>query len=334
MDLKKVFTDRNPFFEHAEMQLWVAVHEGRDVGRIAAIEDRSFNARQPIPTAYFGFFESIESVEVSAALFAAAERWSAQRGFVRIIGPMNPSSNDECGLLVQGFDRRPVFMMPYNPRYYLDLVAQAGFQKSKDLIAFDIDLRQTPMQRLERVAARYAKRQSDIHFRPVRRKTLRADLAKVKEIYNEAWDDNWGFVPMTDGEIDFMAERLKPMLAEGLVWLAETDEQPVGFLLAMPDFNEALQPLRGPVVERRIVSIPAVSAPLENARHRPRRGSGRERGLPQPRHRVRHAGRRTAHRVSARVHRVRSVLDSRRQLAGSPRDRTLRRPTVQDLPPL
>lgn len=245
MDLKKVFTDRNPFFEHAAMQLWVAVHEGRDVGRIAAIEDRSFNARQPVPTAYFGFFESIESVEVSAALFAAAEAWSAQRGLVRVIGPMNPSSNDECGLLVKGFDRRPVFMMPYNPRYYVDLVAHAGYQKSKDLIAFDIDLRQTPMERLERVAARYAKRQTDIHFRPVRRKTLRADLAKVKEIYNEAWDDNWGFVPMTDGEIDFMAERLKPMLAEGLVWLAETDEQPVGFLLAIPDFNEALEPLRG-----------------------------------------------------------------------------------------
>lgn len=245
MDLKKVFLDRNPFFEHASMQLWVAVREGRDVGRIAAIEDRSFNLRQPISSAYFGFFESIESVEVSDALFRAATRWATERGHVRLLGPMNPSSNDECGLLVEGFDREPVFMMPYNPRYYLDLVTRAGFQKSKDLIAFDIDLRQTPMQRLERVAARYAKRQSDIRFRPVRRKTLRADLAKVKEIYNEAWDDNWGFVPMTDGEIDFMAERLKPMLAEGLVWLAETEREPVGFLLAMPDFNESLKPLRG-----------------------------------------------------------------------------------------
>jgi GNAT superfamily N-acetyltransferase len=245
MDLKKVFTDRNPFFEHAEMQLWVAVHEGRDVGRIAGIEDRSFNARQPIPTAYFGFFESIESSEVSEALFQALSRWATQRRLIRIIGPMNPSGNDECGLLVQGFEFPPVFMMPYNPRYYLELMDRAGFQKSKDLVAFDIDLRKTPMQRLERVAARFAKRQSDILFRPVRRKTLRADLAKVKEIYNEAWDHNWGFVPMTDGEIDFMAERLKPMLAEGLVWLAETEQQPVGFLLAIPDFNQALKPLEG-----------------------------------------------------------------------------------------
>jgi GNAT superfamily N-acetyltransferase len=245
MDLKKVFTDRNPFFEHADMQLWVVVQDGRDVGRIAGIEDRSFNARQPVPTAYFGFFESIVAAEVSNALFQAAFNWAANRGLIRILGPMNPSGNDECGLLAQGFELRPVFMMPYNPRYYLDLVERAGFKKSKDLVAFDIDLKHTPIQRLERVAARFAKRQTDIHFRPVRRKTLRADLAKVKEIYNEAWDDNWGFVPMTDGEIDFMAERLKPMLAEGLVWLAETDQQPVGFLLAMPDFNEALEPLHG-----------------------------------------------------------------------------------------
>jgi hypothetical protein len=248
MDLKKVFTDRNPFFEHADLQLWVAVQNGRDVGRIAAIEDRSFNARQPIPTAYFGFFESLEAVEISEALFRAASLWATERGLVRMLGPMNPSGNDECGLLVQGFETPPVFMMPYNPRYYLQLMDRAGFQKSKDLFAFDIDLRQTPMKRLERVADRFAKRQTDIQLRPVRRKTLRADLTKVKEIYNEAWDDNWGFVPMTDGEIDFMAERLKPMLAEGLVWLAETDHQPVGFLLALPDFNEALKPLRGRLV--------------------------------------------------------------------------------------
>ncbi len=245
MDLKKVFTERNPFFEHADMKLWVAVSDGRDVGRIATIEDRAFNARQPIPTAYFGFFESLEAAEISNALFAVASEWAAERGLTRILGPMNPSGNDECGLLVQGFDSAPVFMMPYNPRYYMDLIEAAGFLKSKDLIAFDIDLKQTPMSRLERVAVRFAKRQAGVRLRPVRRKTLQADLAMVKEIYNEAWDDNWGFVPMTDGEIDFMAERLKPMVAEGLVWLAETAEEPVGFLLALPDFNEALQPLRG-----------------------------------------------------------------------------------------
>lgn len=245
MDMRKVFTDRNPFLKHAEIQLWVAAREGRDVGRIAAVEDRMFNARQALPTAYFGFFESKNDPDVSGALFRAASRWAVARGLIRMLGPMNPSSNDECGLLVEGFESSPVFMMPYNPAYYVGLVTGAGFQKSKDLFAFNIDLKKTPMQRLERVAARFAKRQSDIRFRPVRRRTLLADLAKVKEIYNEAWDDNWGFVPMTDGEIDFMAERLKPMLVEGLVWLAETERGPVGFLLALPDYNEALKPLRG-----------------------------------------------------------------------------------------
>jgi hypothetical protein len=248
MDLRKVFSDRNPFFQHADIQLWVAVRGGKDVGRIAAVEDRSFNARQAVPAAYFGFFESVNDPKVSGALFGAATSWATGRGLGRLLGPMNPSSNDECGLLVEGFESQPVFMMPYNPAYYAELVTGAGFRKSKDLLAFNIDLKQTPMQRLERVAARFARRQTDVHFRPVRRRTLLADLARVKEIYNEAWDDNWGFVPMTDGEIDFMAERLKPMLVEGLVWLAETEQEPVGFLLALPDYNEALKPLRGRLV--------------------------------------------------------------------------------------
>lgn len=245
MDLRKVFTDRNPFFQHADMQLWVAVSNGRDVGRIAAIEDHAFNARQAMPTAYFGFFEALPAPEISQALFRAVFDWAKRRNLTRLLGPMNPSSNDECGLLVQGFDKAPVFMMTYNPPYYIDLLEDAGFRKGKDLIAFDIDLDDSPMDRLQRVATRFAKRQNDIRFRPVRRRTLRADLAQIKEVYNEAWDDNWGFVPMTDGEIDFMAERLKPMLTEGLVWLAETDQGPVGFLLAIPDFNEAIKPLRG-----------------------------------------------------------------------------------------
>jgi GNAT superfamily N-acetyltransferase len=245
MDLQKVFRPANPFFAHADMQLWVATQNGRDVGRIAAIEDRLFNQRQSPTAAIFGFFEALEAPAISEALFGAVFAWARQRGLPRVLGPMNPSSNDECGLLVEGYDSSPVLMMPYNPRYYAERFAAAGFGKAKDLIAFHIDLKNSPMDRLQRVAARFASRQQEVTFRPIRRRTLVQDLAKVKEVYNEAWEQNWGFVPMTDQEIDFMAERLKPMLVEGLVWLAETAEQPVGFLLAAPDFNEALQPLRG-----------------------------------------------------------------------------------------
>jgi GNAT superfamily N-acetyltransferase len=245
MDLEKVFTDQNPFFEHAEMELWVATRAGRDVGRIAAIEDRLYNQRQEVPAAFFGFYEALPAPEISQALFHAVFQWARARGFTRVLGPMNPSSNDECGLLVKGYGCPPVFMMPYNPESYVAQVEAAGFRKAKDLLAFHIDLANSPTRRLARVGERLQKRQGDVTCRPIRRRTLNADLAKVKEVYNEAWEENWGFAPMTDGEIDFMADRLKMVLLEGLVWLAETPAEPVGFLLALPDFNQALKPLRG-----------------------------------------------------------------------------------------
>jgi GNAT superfamily N-acetyltransferase len=245
MDLEKVFTNENPFFQHAQMEMWVATRAGQDVGRIAAIEDRLFNERQEEQTAFFGFYEALEAPEISEALFRTVIEWARGRGFARLLGPMNPSSNDECGLLVKGYATEPVFMMPYNPEYYAARIETAGFRKAKDLLAFHIDLAYSPTDRLARVAERLQKRRGEVTFRPIRRRTLRADLAKVKEVYNDAWEDNWGFAPMTDAEIDFMAERLKLLLLEGLVWLAEIPSEPVGFLLALPDFNQAIKPLRG-----------------------------------------------------------------------------------------
>lgn len=244
-DLKKVFTDANPLFEHAEMQLWVARRDGADVGRIAAILDHQHNRVQRDAAAFFGFYECTNDAAVSAALFDAVFDWARARGLRRVLGPMNPTTNDECGLLVDGFDSPPLLMMTYNPRYYVDLVAAAGFCKAKDLVAFHLDLSEAPLERLSRIAEKTRKRNPDLTFRPILRKTLTADLGKVKEVYNAAWEDNWGFVPMTDPEIDFMAARLKPLLAEGLVWLVESPTEPVAFMLAIPDFNEALKPLRG-----------------------------------------------------------------------------------------
>ena len=245
MDMKLVFQDRNPLFEHADMDLWVARRDGRDVGRIAAIQDRFFNKRQSPDTGFFGFFESIEDGRVAEALFETVIQWTLARGLRRLLGPFNPTSNDECGLLVDGFDRPPVFMMPYNPRYYVPLLEGVGLRKAKDLIAFEINLSRSPMDRFEKVSSRFRKHDQGITFRPVRKRTLLDDLAQVKQVYNEAWEDNWGFVPMTDREIDFLAHRIKPLLLEGLVWLAEVGNEPIGFLLAVPDFNEALQPMKG-----------------------------------------------------------------------------------------
>jgi GNAT superfamily N-acetyltransferase len=255
MDLKKVFTDANPLFAHAEMQLWVARAGGKDVGRMAGIVDHHHNQAAKDHAAFFGFYEGVNEPGVSRQLFAAVADWARGKGLTRLLGPMNPTTNDECGLLIEGFDSSPVLMMTYNPRYYVEQFEAEGLRKAKDLLAFHIDLAGIPMERLRRIAAKIKRRDPHLALRPVRRKTLEQDLAKVKEIYNAAWQDNWGFVPMTDAEVDFMAERLKPLLMEGLIWLAETGSEPVGFLLAMPDYNVALKPLKGRVLTPKILGF-------------------------------------------------------------------------------
>jgi hypothetical protein len=252
MDLEKVFTDANPLFHHAKMQLWVASRNGEDVGRIAGIVDEHHNRTAKEPTAFFGFFESINDAAVSRRLFDVVFEWARKVGAKSIMGPMNPTTNDECGLLVDGFNSSPVFMMTYNPKYYLPLVEAEGFRTAKDLLAYHIDLKNIPMDRLNRIATKIKQRHPELKFRPIRKKTLAADLVKIKEVYNAAWQENWGFIPMTDKEMDFMAERLKPLLMEGLIWLAETATEPVGFLLALPDYNVAIKPLNGKLLTPKI----------------------------------------------------------------------------------
>jgi GNAT superfamily N-acetyltransferase len=192
---------------------------------------------------------------VAHPLFEAALRWAREQGCTRLLGPLNPSTNDEGGLLVNGFDSSPVFMMTYNPQYYEDLIAAEGFTKAKDLLAFFFDLANTPMDRFDRIASKFQKREPDISIVPIKRRNLAECLVKVKAVYNEAWSDNWGFVPMTDSEIEFMAERLKPLLTEGLAYVAETPTEPVGFLLALPDFNQAFKPLKGHVFTPKILGF-------------------------------------------------------------------------------
>jgi ribosomal protein S18 acetylase RimI-like enzyme len=255
MDLKKIFADANPLFDHAEMQLWIAERDGRDVGRIAGIVDRHFNQFHKDHAAFFGFFECVNDRTVSQKLFAAASDWSRSKGMQRILGPLNPTTNEECGLLVDGFDSPPVLMTTYNPPYYADLIAAEGFMKGKNLFAFAFDLANTPMERFERIAAKVSRRAPEITVVPVTRRNLEPALAQVKEIYNEAWQKNWGFVPMTDAEINFLAARLKPLLTEGLAYVASNAHEPVGFLLALPDFNQAIKPLKGRLLTPKLLGF-------------------------------------------------------------------------------
>ena len=244
-DVAKVFEDENPFFRHGEMQLFVARRDGRDVGRVAAIVDRNHNEFHGERVVFFGFFEAPDDPEVAKALLDAVELWGRERKMTLMRGPANPTLNDECGLLVEGYDSPPVLMMTYNPPYYARLLEGQGLAKSKDLLAFWFPLEEKPLARLSRVAERFRKRAEGVVVRNVSKGGLAKDLPKIREVYNDAWEKNWGFVPMTPEEMDFMAARLKPLLVEELVWLAEARRpdgslEPIAFMLMMPDYNVAI----------------------------------------------------------------------------------------------
>jgi hypothetical protein len=244
-DVAKVFQDENPFFRHGEMQLFVARRGGRDVARVAGILDRNHNELHGERVVFFGFFESPDDPEVARALVDAVAVWGRERKMTVLRGPTNPTLNDEVGLLVDGYDSPPVLMMTYNPRYYGPLLEGQGLVKAKDLLAFWFPLEEKPLERLSRVADRFRKRESHVNVRNVSKGGLAKDLPKIREVYNEAWEKNWGFVPMTPEEMDFMAARLKPLLVEELVWIAESPRpdgslEPIAFMLMLPDYNVAI----------------------------------------------------------------------------------------------
>ena len=252
-DRALVLGDDNPFWGHARVAFWVARSAGRDVGSIAGIVDEHHNSRHGEQTAFFGFFESLNDPAVSRLLFAAARSWASHLGMKRLLGPMNPSLNEECGLLVDGFDRPPALMMTYNPPYYARLYEDAGLVACKELLAYLVMLDAAQMDRLDRLAARATARMPGLRVRPIDTRNLARDLLKIQDVYNVAWQDNWGHVPMTTGEVDFMAKRLTPILDPEIALLAEVAEEPVGFLLAFPDYNEAIRHLRGRLFSPRLL---------------------------------------------------------------------------------
>ena len=235
---------KNPFWSHARRTLFLARRGGRVVGRVAAIADDEHNRVHGDRTAFFGFFECEDDPEAAKALFAAAE--TAARALLpgcdRLRGPVNPSMNDEVGFLLAGESEPgpPVLMMPWNPAYYLDLVASAGFAKEKDLVALLAPIDDRSFARLGRITDAVRRRNPGLTFRTIRMDRFPEELAKVKEVYNAAWERNWGFVPMTSEEIDAMAKKLKDLLYPPIVWFVESGERPVAFMLGMPDFNQVL----------------------------------------------------------------------------------------------
>jgi hypothetical protein len=233
----------NPFYLRADRELFLALRDGAVVGRIAAIENRAHNDFAADRLGFWGFFECIDDQRVADALFTAADAWLSGRGLSGMRGPMNPSTNYECGLLVEGFEQRPSFMTAWNPPYYDRLCTGAGLAKGKDLLAFWFD-GETTGYALPEFVARQAERAlagGRLTFRDLDPGRFDSEVAALWTIYNDAWERNWGFVPMAQGEFLHMAKDMKQLLDPRFAFMAELEGEPVGFMLALPDYNEVLR---------------------------------------------------------------------------------------------
>ncbi|MBA2271696.1 MAG: GNAT family N-acetyltransferase [Chthoniobacterales bacterium] len=243
---RKEFLDRDqhPFFRHGDAALFLAQRGGEIVGRIMASDDPHYNALHQSNVGCFGLFESIDDPAVASALFDRAADWLRARGRSEIMGPIDYSTNYVCGLLVRGFEHPPMILTAHNPPYYADLIEAWGFTKAMDLYAWWFADPARAEKRLRRLASALKNRQLP-NIRPVNLKQIGDESRRLRELYNEAWQNNWGYVPFTPEEFDYMTKELKPLVIPDLTLIAEVEGQPAGFILCVPDLNDALRHVNG-----------------------------------------------------------------------------------------
>ena len=233
-------TKKNPFYKHARIRLWNAYKDGKHVGRIAACVDDKHNEFHGEKTGFWGFLECTNDAEVSGKLIDAAEDWLKKQGMTLSRGPANPSFNHEVGMLLNNFERDPYIMMTHNPAYLPDLVEKKGYKKAKDLLAFEMEATKSFAERVERLAEKI-KQRGKITFRPINMKNFAAEVQLIKDIYNDAWEKNWGFVPMDDAEFAHMAKSLKDVIWPEFCLIAFSGDEPIGFSLSLPDLNQLMK---------------------------------------------------------------------------------------------
>jgi GNAT superfamily N-acetyltransferase len=245
---RKRFCDRNrnPFFRHAEAQYFLAWRDGRSVGRVTAQVDKHFNEFQGHEWGMFGFFECEDDPEAAGALLAAAEAWLRERGRDRMVGPMDFTTNDECGVLIDGYDLFPTILTNWQHPYYPKLIEGAGFGKAMDLYMWSLEVqdRSRVHEAIWRLASEVESKHG-ITVRPMRKKNMEAEINRFLEVYNAAWERNWGFVPLTEEEVRHYAKDLKPILDENWAWVAEKDGETIGAALTLPDYNQVLRHMNG-----------------------------------------------------------------------------------------
>jgi len=243
---RKEFLDRekHPFYEHGDAALFLAWRDGKIVGRIMASDDPNYNAYHRSNVGCFGLFETIDDPAVATALFDAAADWLRAKGRLEIMGPIDYSTNYVCGLLVEGFQYPPTLLTAHNPPYYPPLIEAVGFKKEIDFYAWWFDEPENAARRLRRLSASL-KKKHPVTIRNGDLKNFRAEADRIREIYNAAWKDNWGFVPFTEKEFQFLAKELKQLVAPEFTLIAEVREEPAGFILCVPDINVALRKING-----------------------------------------------------------------------------------------
>lgn len=240
---------RNPYFEHAEAEYFIAERDGEPVGRITAQVDERWDSYQGGSDGMFGFFETADDPQVAGALLDAAADWVRERGRARILGPMDFTTNDETGILVEGYDRRPMILEPWHPPHYRELIEAQGFEKAMDLLMWWLRLGELKEgDRFDpelHAAAQRGLAEHGITIRNMRKGDMEAEVTRFMEVYNEAWGENWGFVPVTEAEVAFQAKNLKQVLDEDWAYIAEKDGETIAAALSLPDVNQVLAGMNG-----------------------------------------------------------------------------------------
>jgi len=227
-------------------QLFLAMRGGQDIGRIAAFTNPAHNAHSKSNDGFFGFFDCVAEAPIGMALLDAAETWLRSRNVDKMIGPAQWSVNEECGLLIDGFDTPPVVMMPHGHAAYKEMIEAQGFAKATDMLAFQAELAAGyPRPKMTQMMVKAAERNKDITIRPMRPSKFRDEVDVVMGVFNDAWSENWGFVPFSDDQISHMAKEIKPIMFKEGLWVGEYKGEPIAYIWMIPDLNEAIRDLKG-----------------------------------------------------------------------------------------
>jgi len=242
IERKEHLSAKNPYFRHAKWQAWVAVRNGKPVGRISAQVDQLRLERYQDETGLFGFLEAIDDPATFRLLLEAACDWLREHGMKRVQGPFNLSINDECGLLVEGFETPPSFMMGHARPYYAGRIETLGYSKARDLLAYRLDTDFVIPGAMRKLTAKSSKR---ITVSPMRRTHLKEELGILRDLFNNAWANNWGFVPFTREEFDELGRNLARLVPEDFIQIAAVDGKPAAMTVVLPNLNEAARDLNG-----------------------------------------------------------------------------------------